>query len=81
MGFGNLPVCIAKTQLSISHDPSLKGAPSGYKFPIKDIRCSIGAGYLYPLAGEVTTMPGLATRPAFYDIDIDTETGYIEGLF
>lgn len=81
MGYGNLPVCIAKTQLSISHDSSLKGAPSGYVFPIKDIRASIGAGFLYPLAGDIQTMPGLATRPAFYDIDIDTETGFIEGLF
>ncbi|KAH9406591.1 Monofunctional C1-tetrahydrofolate synthase, mitochondrial [Tyrophagus putrescentiae] len=89
MGYGSLPVCIAKTQLSISHDASLKGkfnfniarAPSGYVFPIVDIKPSVGAGFLYPLAGEIQTMPGLATRPAFYDIDIDTETGFIEGLF
>ncbi|XP_075589749.1 LOW QUALITY PROTEIN: C-1-tetrahydrofolate synthase, cytoplasmic [Dermatophagoides farinae] len=81
LGYDRLNICIAKTPLSISHDPSLKGAPSGFKFPIKDIRASVGAGFLYPLAGEIQTMPGLPTRPAFYDIDIDTETGVIEGLF
>lgn len=53
MGYGNLPVCIAKTQLSLSHEPSWKGAPKDYTFPIVDIRASIGAGFLYPLAGEV----------------------------
>ncbi|KAH9423511.1 C-1-tetrahydrofolate synthase, cytoplasmic [Dermatophagoides pteronyssinus] len=81
LGYDRLKICIAKTPLSISHDPSKKGAPSGYKFPIKDIRASVGAGFLYPLAGEIQTMPGLPTRPAFYDIDIDTETGIIDGLF
>lgn len=81
LGFGNLPVCISKTQLSLSHDASKKGAPSGYTFPVVDVRSSIGAGFIFPFAGAIQTMPGLPTRPAFYDIDIDTKTGYIEGLF
>jgi formyltetrahydrofolate synthetase len=71
---------MAKTHLSISHDPALKGAPKGFVFPIRDIRASVGAGFLYPLAGTMRTMPGLATRPGYYNIDIDTETGQIVGL-
>lgn len=58
LGYNNLPVCIAKTQLSFSHDPKLKGAPKGFEFPVVDIRASIGGGYLYPLAGEIQTLPG-----------------------
>lgn len=81
LGYGNLPVCIAKTQYSFSHDPALKGSPKGFTFPIIDIRASVGAGFLYPLAGEIQTMPGLPTRPAYFDIDIDPETEVIEGLF
>lgn len=81
LGYGNLPVCIAKTQYSFSHDAALKGAPTGFTFPILDIRASVGAGFLYPLAGEIQTMPGLPTRPAYFDIDIDTESEVIEGLF
>lgn len=80
-GFGSLPLCIAKTHLSISHDPKMKGAPSNYTFPIVDINVSAGAGFLYALAGEISTMPGLPTRPAFFDISIDTKTGQIKGLF
>jgi methylenetetrahydrofolate dehydrogenase (NADP+)/methenyltetrahydrofolate cyclohydrolase/formyltetrahydrofolate synthetase len=80
-GLSNLPVCIAKTQFSFSHDASLKGAPTGFTFPIIDIRASVGAGFLYPLAGEIQTMPGLPTRPAYFDIDIDPETEVIDGLF
>lgn len=80
-GFGKLPICIAKTHLSISHDPKLKGAPSGYKFPIVDINVSAGAGFIYALAGEISTMPGLPTRPAFFDISVDPKTGQIDGLF
>jgi formyltetrahydrofolate synthetase len=79
-GFDKLPICMAKTHLSISHDPALKGAPKGFVFPISDIRASVGAGFLYPLAGTMRTMPGLATRPGYYNIDIDTETGQIVGL-
>jgi methylenetetrahydrofolate dehydrogenase (NADP+)/methenyltetrahydrofolate cyclohydrolase/formyltetrahydrofolate synthetase len=80
-GFGNLPVCIAKTQYSFSADPSKKGAPTGFTVPIRDIRLSAGAGFVYPLAAEIQTVPGLPTRPAYYDIDINQETGQVEGLF
>jgi len=81
LGFDKLPLCMAKTHLSLSHDPSLKGVPKGYKVPIRDIRASVGAGFLYPLLGEMRTMPGLPTRPVFYDVDLDLETGRILGLF
>ncbi|KAI8823585.1 formate--tetrahydrofolate ligase-domain-containing protein [Fimicolochytrium jonesii] len=80
-GFGNLPICMAKTHLSLSHDPKLKGVPTGFTVPIRDIRASVGAGFLYPLLGEMQTMPGLPTRPCFYDVDIDPETGRVFGLF
>lgn len=81
LGFNNLPICMAKTHLSLSHDPNLKGVPTGFRLPISDIRASVGAGFLYPLVGEMRTMPGLPTRPAFYDVDIDLETGRVIGLF
>ncbi len=81
LGFDELPMCMAKTHLSISHDPSLKGRPTGFTVPIRDIRASVGAGFLYPLVGSMSTMPGLPTRPAFYDVDIDLETGQVVGLF
>ncbi|MCL4368150.1 MAG: formate--tetrahydrofolate ligase [Actinobacteria bacterium] len=81
LGFDKLPINMAKTQLSLSHDPALKGVPRGYKFPIRDIRASVGAGFLYPLAGEMRTMPGLPTRPVFYDVDLDLTTGRVIGLF
>lgn len=81
LGFGNLPLCMAKTHLSLSHDPSLKGVPKGFRVPIRDIRASVGAGFLYPLLGEMSTMPGLPTRPVFYDVDLDLETGQVVGLF
>ena len=80
-GFNDLPICMAKTHLSISHDPQLKGAPSGFVVPVREIRASVGAGFLYPLLGTMSTMPGLPTRPAYYDIDLDPETGQIIGLF
>ncbi len=80
-GFDNLPICMAKTHLSLSHDPLLKGRPSGFIVPVRDIRASVGAGFLYPLLGTMSTMPGLPTRPAFYDIDVDLETGKVIGLF
>jgi formyltetrahydrofolate synthetase len=79
-GLDNLPICMAKTHLSLSHDPSLKGRPTGFTVPIRDIRPSIGAGFLYPLCGEMRTMPGLPTRPAAMDVDID-EDGITVGLF
>jgi formyltetrahydrofolate synthetase len=81
LGFDNLPLCMAKTHLSLSHDPNLKGVPKGYRIPIRDIRASVGAGFLYPLLGEMRTMPGLPTRPVFYDVDLDLETGRVVGLF
>eukprot|EP00741_Cyanophora_paradoxa_P023229 tig00021579_g22436.t1 len=79
-GFAGLPICMAKTQYSLSADPNLKGAPTGFKIPVRDIRASVGAGFLYPLCGEMPTIPGLPTRPAYYEIDLDPETGKIVGL-
>jgi formyltetrahydrofolate synthetase len=81
LGFDKLPLCMAKTHLSLSHDPSLKGVPQNYRIPIRDIRASVGAGFLYPLLGEMRTMPGLPTRPVFYDVDLDLETDRVVGLF
>ena len=81
LGFDKIPMCMAKTHLSLSHDPSLKGRPTGFIVPIRDIRASVGAGFLYPLLGTMSTMPGLPTRPAYYDVDIDLETGQVVGLF
>ncbi len=80
MGFGNLPVCMAKTQYSLSHDPNLKGRPGGFTVPIRDIRLSAGAGFITPLVGEMRTMPGLPSRPGGEKIDIDAD-GNIVGLF
>ncbi len=79
-GFGNLPICMAKTHLSISHDPNLKGVPKGFTVPVREVRASVGAGFVYPLLGTMSTMPGLPTRPAFMNIDID-EDGKVVGLF
>ncbi|KAI0842544.1 formate-tetrahydrofolate ligase [Hypoxylon sp. FL0890] len=80
-GFGNLPICIAKTQYSLSHDPDLKGAPIGFTVPIRDVRIAAGAGYLYALAADIQTIPGLPTAPGYLNVDVDTETGEIDGLF
>ncbi|XP_012882385.1 PREDICTED: monofunctional C1-tetrahydrofolate synthase, mitochondrial [Dipodomys ordii] len=80
-GFGNLPICMAKTHLSLSHQPEKKGVPRDFILPISDVRASIGAGFIYPLVGTMSTMPGLPTRPCFYDIDLDTETEQVQGLF
>ena len=80
LGYGKIPICMAKTPLSISHDPNLKGVPTGFTVPITEIRASVGAGFLYPLTGSINTMPGLATRPSFMDIDINTGTGEILGV-
>jgi formate--tetrahydrofolate ligase len=79
-GYGYLPVCVAKTHLSLSHDPSLKGRPTGFRFPIRDVRLAAGAGFIYPLAGDMRTMPGLPSRPAGEKIDIDAD-GNVVGLF
>ncbi len=79
-GFDKLPINMAKTHLSLSHDPNLKGRPRGFKVPIRDIRASAGAGFLYPICGEMRTMPGLPSVPAAVHVDID-EHGRIVGLF
>jgi formate--tetrahydrofolate ligase len=79
-GLGKLPICMAKTHLSLSHDSSLKGRPRGFRVPVRDVRPSAGAGFLFPLLGSFTTMPGLPSRPAAVDVDVDEE-GKIVGLF
>jgi formate--tetrahydrofolate ligase len=78
-GFGHLPVCMAKTHLSISSDPTLLGAPKGWTLPVREVRASVGAGFIYPLCGEMRTMPGLSATPAATRIDID-ENGEVVGL-
>jgi len=78
-GFGKMPVCIAKTHLSISSDPALKGAPTGWVMPVREVRASVGAGFIYPICGDMRTMPGLSAHPAAESIDID-ERGEIVGL-
>jgi len=78
-GFGRLPVCIAKTHLSISSDPALKGAPTGWTLPVREVRASAGAGFVYPICGDIRTMPGLGTSPAAARIDLDAD-GQIAGL-
>ncbi|HPP66818.1 MAG TPA: formate--tetrahydrofolate ligase [bacterium] len=79
-GFNNLPICMAKTHLSLSHDPNLKGAPTGFTLPVEDVRLSAGAGFIYPLCGKMRTMPGLPTNPAGANVDID-DKGRVIGLF
>jgi methylenetetrahydrofolate dehydrogenase (NADP+)/methenyltetrahydrofolate cyclohydrolase/formyltetrahydrofolate synthetase/formate--tetrahydrofolate ligase len=79
-GLGKLPICMAKTHLSLSHDPTLKGVPKGFAVPVREVRASVGAGFLYPLLGTMRTMPGLPSRPAFMDVDFDS-TGHVVGLF
>jgi formate--tetrahydrofolate ligase len=78
-GFGNLPICIAKTHLSISSDPTLRGAPTGWRLPVREVRASVGAGFVYPICGDMRTMPGLPSHPAAERIDID-EDGEVVGL-
>jgi len=78
-GFGNLPVCIAKSHLSLSHDPTLKGAPTGWTLPVREVRASVGAGFVYPICGDMRTMPGLGKHPVLQGIDIDAD-GNIVGL-
>lgn len=79
-GFGNLPICMAKTHLSLTHDPSVKGVPTGFTLPIREVRASVGAGFIYPLCGEMRTMPGLPSKPVYMQVDID-ESGKVVGLF
>lgn len=79
-GFGGLPICMAKTQYSFSHDPKLKNVAAGFTVPIRAVRLSAGAGFLYPILGDMQTMPGLGTRPGFWEVDLDP-TGKVVGLF
>ena len=81
LGFDNLPICMAKTHLSFTTDASKKGAPTNFRVCVREIRASVGAGFLYPILGEMRTMPGLPTRPVFYDVDLDLKTGKVVGLF
>jgi formate--tetrahydrofolate ligase len=78
-GFGDLPICLAKTHLSLSSDPKLTGAPRGWRLPVREVRASVGAGFIYPIAGSMQTMPGLGKYPAAQRIDLD-EDGEIVGL-
>ena len=80
LGFDKLPICMAKTHLSLSHDPKLKGVPANFELPIREIRVSAGAGFIYPLCGKMRTMPGLPTNPCGENVDID-EDGNTVGLF
>ena len=79
-GFGDLPICMAKTHLSLSHDPMLKGAPTGFMLPVREVRASVGAGFIYPVCGDMRTMPALPEHPVAEKVDID-EQGNIVGLF
>lgn len=79
-GYGHLPVCVAKTHLSLSSDPTLKGAPTGWRLPVREVRLSAGAGFVYAICGTMQTMPGLGSAPAAENIDIDAE-GNPRGLF
>ena len=79
-GFGDLAICMAKTHLSISHDPQMKGRPTDYTIPVREVRASVGAGFIYPLLGEMRTMPGLGSTPAYLNVDID-DNGNVVGLF
>ena len=80
-GFDKLPICMAKTHLSLSTDPTKKGAPTGFNVEVREVRASVGAGFIFPLLGTMSTMPGLPTRPVYYDVDVDLETGKVVGLF
>lgn len=81
LGFDKLPICMAKTHLSFTTDATQKGAPTGFRIKVREIRASVGAGFLYPILGDMRTMPGLPTRPVFYDVDLDLKTGKVVGLF
>lgn len=81
MGYDKFPICMAKTSNSLTGDPAIKGAPTGFTLRINNIFASVGAGFVVPMIGEISRMPGLSTRPSIYDIDLNTKTGEIEGLF
>ena len=76
-----LPVCVAKTQYSLSHDPKLLGRPKGWRMPVRDVLVYKGAGLIVPVAGEIKLMPGTSASPAYRKIDVDVETGRVRGLF
>ncbi|XP_046971235.1 C-1-tetrahydrofolate synthase, cytoplasmic isoform X1 [Vanessa cardui] len=80
-GYDKLAICMAKTSNSLTGDPAIKGAPTGFPLRVNDIFVSVGAGFIVPMVGEISKMPGLPTRPSIYDIDLDTKTGEIQGLF
>nr|XP_026494264.1 C-1-tetrahydrofolate synthase, cytoplasmic isoform X1 [Vanessa tameamea]XP_026494265.1 C-1-tetrahydrofolate synthase, cytoplasmic isoform X1 [Vanessa tameamea] len=80
-GYDKLAICMAKTSNSLTGDPTIKGAPTGFPLRVNDIFVSVGAGFIVPMVGEISKMPGLPTRPSIYDIDLDTKTGEIQGLF
>jgi len=80
-GFGHLPVCMAKTQFSLSTDPNAKGVPTGHTVHVREVRASVGAGFLVVICGDIKMVPGLPTRPGFYDVDLDFEQDRIVGLF
>lgn len=80
-GYSEYPVCMAKTQYSLSTDASKKGVPTGFTILIRDVRTSIGAGFLVAICGDIMTIPGLPTRPGFYDVDMDLESNRVVGLF
>jgi len=80
LGYGSYPICMAKTQYSLSHDPNVKGVPKDFEFPVREVRLSAGAGFIVPITGEISTMPGLPSKPAYIGMDIDTQTGRITGL-
>jgi formate--tetrahydrofolate ligase len=80
LGYGSLPICMAKTHLSLSHDPTRVGRPRGFRVPVREVRASIGAGFLYPLLGEMRTMPGLPSEPNAWKVDLDDD-GNVVGLF
>jgi formyltetrahydrofolate synthetase len=81
LGLDKLPICMAKTHLSFTADAAIKGAPTGFRISVREVRASAGAGFIYPLLGKMSTMPGLPTRPVFYDVDLDLKTGKVVGLF
>lgn len=81
LGYSHMTINVAKTHLSLSHNPNWKGVPRNYQLPVRDIRASVGAGFFYPICGAMQTMPGLPSRPAFVDVDVDPETGKTKGLF
>lgn len=80
-GFSHFPICIAKTQYSLSTDAAAKGVPTGFSIKVRDVRVCVGAGYIYPICGDIMTVPCLPTRPGFYDVDMDLASGKVIGLF